>query len=302
LDWNDLRDFLAISRHRTLSAAAAALGVEQSTMGRRLKALEQRAGAHLLQKTPSGYVLTEAGAAILENVERIEAEAQAVARAIAGRDGRLEGTVRLTAIEDLAVVVLMPILAAFCARYPGIVLELIADQRLLSLTRGEADIALRADRFTQNDLAARKVADFAFAAYAAPAYLAARGRPDLARGASGHVTLPPPAAMSDSPQAQWFEALTGAARPGLRANTFHTLVAAGEAGMGIVCLPRFLGDASGLTRLAAPLPAPPRELWLGIHKDIRDTPRFRVMSDFLAAALKRQSVKLNPPTDGPAAA
>src|SRR5271157_4095403 len=72
LDWNDLRDFLAISRHRTLSAAADALGVQQSTMGRRLKALEARVGAKLLQKTPAGFVLTSAGEAILDNVERIE--------------------------------------------------------------------------------------------------------------------------------------------------------------------------------------------------------------------------------------
>ena len=92
LDWDDLRTFLAIARHGTLSAAARALGVHQPTMGRRLAALEQRAGARLLQKTPRGYIPTAAGEAILGNVERIEAEALAVERRITGRDVRLEGT------------------------------------------------------------------------------------------------------------------------------------------------------------------------------------------------------------------
>ena len=129
MDWNDLRDFLAISRHRTLSAAADALGVQQSTMGRRLKALEARVGAKLLQRTSSGFVLTAAGEAILDNVERIETETQAVERAISGKDVRLEGVVRLAAVEDLTVQILTPILAEFHVLYPGITLELITDMR-----------------------------------------------------------------------------------------------------------------------------------------------------------------------------
>src|SRR6185437_3454677 len=88
LDWDDLRYFLSIARHGTLSAAARALGVQQSTMGRRLDAIETRAGARLLQKTPSGFVLTVAGDAIISRVERIETEALAVERAIAGKDVR----------------------------------------------------------------------------------------------------------------------------------------------------------------------------------------------------------------------
>lgn len=172
MDWNDLRDFLAISRHRTLSAAADALGVQQSTMGRRLKALEARVGAKLLHRTPAGFVLTATGEAILDNVERIESEARAVERAISGKDIRLEGTVRLATIEDLTVDVLTPILAQFHADYPGITLELITDSRKRSLAVGEVDVALRLSQFTESELVVRKVADFAFAAYASPAYIA----------------------------------------------------------------------------------------------------------------------------------
>ncbi len=294
MDWNDLRDFLAISRHRTLSAAANALGVQQSTMGRRLKALEARVGAKLLHRTPSGFVLTSAGEAILDNVERIESEAQAIERAISGKDVRLEGTVRLSAIEDFTVEVLTPILADFHTQYPGITLELVTDSRQLGLTKGEVDVALRLARFTQSDLAVRKTADFAFAAYASPAYIAACGIPDFARGAAEHRLLLQQEDMRNSPQAQWFADLTGAGHVALRSSSFHMLVAAAEAGMGIVCLPRFLGDAAPLTLLETPQPAPSRELWLGVHRDIRDAPRFRAITEFLAAGLKQQAAKLNP--------
>ena len=111
LDWDDLRHFLAIARHGTLSGAARALGVRQSTMSRRLAALEARAGAQLLQKTPDGYRPTAAGEAILGPVERIEAEADTVARTITGTDLRLAGSVRITSVETLATLVLMPVLA-----------------------------------------------------------------------------------------------------------------------------------------------------------------------------------------------
>jgi DNA-binding transcriptional LysR family regulator len=106
LPWDDLQSFLAIARHGTLSAAARALGVTQTTMGRRLTAMEGRAGARLLSRTPGGFVLTPAGEAVMGNVERIEAEALAVERRITGRDIRLEGVVRVTSVEILAVDVL----------------------------------------------------------------------------------------------------------------------------------------------------------------------------------------------------
>jgi len=97
-----LRFFLAVARHRTLSAAGRALHVNQSTMSRRLEALEVRMGARLLQRTPAGYVLTALGDAVLANVERIEDQALQVERTITGRDVRLEGTVRITTVETLA--------------------------------------------------------------------------------------------------------------------------------------------------------------------------------------------------------
>ncbi len=166
LDWDDLRHFLAIARHRTLSGAARALHVQQSTMGRRLDALQARAGATLLQKTPSGYTLTPAGESVLAHAERMEAEALAAERAVTGRDVRLAGLVRLTTVETLLVEVLTPILAEFCERYPDITVDVLVDVRILSLSRREADVALRLTRPEGNELVARRVGSVGYALYA----------------------------------------------------------------------------------------------------------------------------------------
>lgn len=293
-EWDDLRHFLAIARHGTLSGAARALGVQQSTMGRRLDALEERIGTRLLQKTPSGFMLTAAGESILGGVERIENEALTIERAITGRDVRLEGVVRLTAVESLAVEILPPIFAAFHDKYPGIMLDVITDSRSLSLTQREADVALRLVAFTQHDLAVRKVADFASGVYASRGYLDRCGLPDFTRGAPDHRTLLRSGEGMSAAEMTWFAGITGKASVALRSNGYYMLAAAAEAGMGLACLPRFLGDASRLIRLDTPSAPPARELWMGVHNDIRHTPRIRAVTDFLAAGLKQQAGALNP--------
>ncbi len=294
LDWDDLRHFLAIARHGTLSAAALALGVRQSTMGRRLEALEIRTGAKLLQKTPRGYVLTATGEAVLGNVERIENEALTVERIITGKDVRLEGTIRVTTVETLAVEVLTPIFHAFQEQYPGITVELLPDTRSLSLTRREADVALRLARLTQHDLAARKVGEFAVGLYASAAYLDRHGMPDLAQGAPGHRRIVVHEDLAFTPDMQWFEAQTAQARIVLRSNSRFAHVAAAQDGMGLVCLARYLADPRGLVRLETAVPPPVREIWMAVHQDIRHTPRIRALTEFLMTALKQRARQLNP--------
>ena len=224
LDWDDLRTFLAIARHGTLSAAARALGVHQPTMGRRLVALEQRAGARLLQKTPGGYTLTASGEAILGNVERIEAEALAVERRITGRDVRLEGLVRVTTVESFAVEVIMPILAGLRQRHPGIEVELLAEMRNLNLTRREADVALRMARLDQPDLTVRRIGVFGFGLYASAAYLAARGAPDFAQGGEGHEVILTQPEQLGGPEMAWITAVLPRAVPMVEAMAALVLV------------------------------------------------------------------------------
>jgi len=294
LDWDDLRHFLAIARLGTLSAAARSLGVRQSTMGRRLAALESRTGATLLQRTPRGYVLTSAGEAILGNVERIEGEALAVERVITGKDVRLEGNIRVTTVETLASEMLTPIFHAFQEAYPGITIELVTDARNLSLTKREAEIALRLSRPTQQDLVARHVTDFSVAIYAAQSYLDQHGVPDFAAGAPGHRRILVQEDLMQVPDMQWYQAMTPLADVVLRSNSRFTHVAAAVDGMGLACLARYLGDGRALVRLQPRVPPPLREIWMVVHQDIRHMPRIRAFSEFLTAALKQRARQLNP--------
>lgn len=296
LDWDDLRTFLTIARHGTLSGAARALGVQQPTMGRRLDAMEQRAGAALLRKTSSGYVLTEVGEAVLANVERIEAETQAIDRMIAGKDPRLEGTVRLTAVESLVAEVLSPVIAAFRMEHPDVQVEVVAATRSLNLTKREADVAVRMAPFTQPDVLARKVGENASALYAARSYLDRFGVPDWVRGAEGHSVIQTEADLLHTPEMRWFRQQTPNARVALATNSRLIHRAAACDGMGIACLARYLGDGvPGLVRLEPGIrPEPVRDLWLGIHADMRHTPRIRAFTDALADGLKRAAGRLRP--------
>ena len=293
MDWDDLRSFQAIARHGSLSAAARALGVRQSTMGRRLAALEKRLGHQLLQRTPSGFLPTQAGEAILGNVERIEHEALAISRTLTGQDSRLAGTIRLTAVETLAVEVLMPLLASFTSLHPAIEIELLADFRSLSLTRREADLAVRLARPTREDLAARKVGQISFGFYAAAGYLEHNGMPDFAVGAAGHrLILNPEELMASTPEVRLLAMLAQRAAVVLRSASRYAQRAACLSGMGIACLADYLADGSGLVPVPSPSLPAGREIWLAVHADMRHMPRIRALSDHLAAGLGAAAQRL----------
>ena len=175
-DWNDLRLVLAVQRAGALTAAARAIGVDHSTAFRRLKTLEERVGVRLFERLPGGtYEPTEAGARMAAAAERMEDEALALDRAIAGVDHRPAGRLRVTCSETLAHARLTGHLAGFRRAYPGILVELVIENRVLSLTRREADVAIRPTRPREGDLWGRKLAGVAWAVYGAPEVVAELG-------------------------------------------------------------------------------------------------------------------------------
>ncbi|WP_437962857.1 LysR family transcriptional regulator (plasmid) [Sorangium sp. So ce119] len=286
LDWDDLRYFLAVARHGTLSAAARALKVTQPTVGRRIDAFERRLAAKLFLRSPSGFALSAAGESVLGHAERMEQGALAAELAAGGRDAGLRGHLRVTASEWLAVRVLGPLLVPFLARHPAISVDLVADARWLSLPRREADIALRPAPFEHHEVFQREVARIGFGLYASETYLAERGPPDFDRQCEGHALV----TMSDDPPAvadlPWLSAVAGKARVAARTNGREAQATMGAAGVGLVCLPRYLGDATpGLRLLSPPSPPPERALWLGVHRDARAAPRVKALVAFVVDAL-----------------
>jgi DNA-binding transcriptional LysR family regulator len=296
LDWDDLRSFLAVARHGNLSAAARALKVTQTTMGRRLEGLHERSGARLLQRTPQGFVLTPAGEGVMSAVERMEVEALLVERRISGQDMRLEGVVRVATVEALGSRILTPILARMRARHPGIAVDFTTDSRSVSLARREADIAVRLAEFQEQDAVVRRAAEMAVAAYAAPDYLSARGQPDFAQGAPGHARITFPEGLDAMPEARWLARMTQAGEVAFTSNSRDAQMQAAIGGMGIAAVPRFMGDeAPGLVRLATPEPAPLRGIWIGVHADTRHTPRIRAVVEALHEGLRAAAPVLAPP-------
>jgi len=288
MDWDDLRTFLAVARHGTLSAAARALGVTQPTMGRRLAAMEARTGARLLQRLPGRYALTSLGEAVLGNAERIEAEALAAERVITGRDVSLAGVVRLTTVDTLAAEIVTPALAALQVRHPGIVVELVPDTRSLSLSKREADIALRMSRFEGHEVAARRVGKISIGLYASHDW-----NERAAPGDARLVTVLED--QSHLPEAKWLRQAFPDAPITFRSNSREVQIRAAKSGAGIAALPRHRADAEpGLVRLRTDLPDLHRDIWLGVHVDMRHMPRIRATIDAMVGALQLHAAKLDP--------
>ncbi len=282
IDWDDFRNFLAIARHGTLSAAARSLKVRQSTIGRRLSAFEARLGVLLLQKTPRGFVLTPAGDVAFAEAEKMEAAAMAADRAITGRDVRLEGEIRLTTVETLAAELLTPILARFADKYPGITVKLITGTETLSLASREADLSVRLARPSGGDFVIRKLGDVGFGLYASASYLAehSANTPDGAR----HRVIQMAGESAAFPE---MVALTRRFPDGdiaLRSDSRYVQLAACKADMGIACLAHYLTANTGLVCLADC--EADREVWLVQHRDTHHMPRLKVLSAALSTGLR----------------
>ena len=284
LDWDDLRYALAVARTGSLSAAARTLAVTQPTVGRRIDAFEQRLGARLFHRRPSGYTPTVAGQQLVAHAERVQREIEAAERGLGGRDAGLDGVVRVTASEWLAVRVVGPALAELALRHPGLRVELLTDPRHLDLARREAELALRPRRFEQPAIHQRRVGALAFGLYASEAYLARHGAPAFP-GADGHALI----AMTDDVgdvARPWIDAVATGARIVSCTNGREPMAAMAAAGLGLACLPRLVGDATAGLRLVATTPAlPSPTLWLGVHRDARTIPRVRATAAFLATTL-----------------
>ena len=287
LDWDDLRFVLAVARDAGLTGAARSLGVNQSTVFRRLNSLEEKLGVRLFERLPGGYQATDTGARVVAAAERVEGETLALERELTGRDARLSGCLRVTCSETLAFRLLTAVLARFAALHPGIAVELVIDNRQLDLSRREADVALRATRPVQGDLFGRKLADMAWAVYGSEAYLA-RGGPalgsvaDLARHRVvgwGETTLPVRAA-------EWLGETVPREAVVYRTGSLINQLSAVREGIGLAALPCYLADPEpGLRRVLGPLPELTRELWLVTHEDLRRTARVRAFMEVVGEGL-----------------
>lgn len=286
MEWSDLRLFLAIAREGTLGAASRRLNLTQPTMGRRLKALEEAMGRRLFQRTKDGFVLTDEGAIVLAHAERIEEEALALTRKLAGSDGQINGQLRVSCSDWFGVHVLAPIVADFSRQYPRVTVELLTDARLLNLSRREADLVFRIKPFSDPEVISRKLLTVHYGLYASDKL------PDI--DFDGTDTAPlimMDEAFGSMPDVSWLRALFPEAPIAVRSNNRDVQARSCLAGAGLAVLPRPLGDSiSGLKRLDPPKQPPSRETWVGYHRDLRRLPRLRAFLDTVIQGVTRIGV------------
>ncbi|HVI51175.1 MAG TPA: LysR family transcriptional regulator [Candidatus Sulfotelmatobacter sp.] len=278
MDWEDVRFFLALARHGSLSAAARALRVNHATVSRRVTALEGSLGAVLLERRPTGYVPTEAGNKVLVQAAAMAEAAEGLRR---GGGKEASGLVRLTATRSLGEGFLLPHLAEFQRRHADIDVELISDSRSMSLARFEADLALRLARPADGDVKALRLATLTFGLYANDAWRQrlADGEPPCFVGfdeGNAHI-----------PEAAWLARRFPQARLTFRVSNHLAQRDAVAAGMGIAVLPRFLAEPA-LRRWDGPDPPPDRELWMLWRPDAAPGSATRLLADFLRTLFMEQ--------------
>lgn len=291
MNWDDLRYILAVGQAGSLSGAAARLGLNHSTVFRRLGRIEQNLGVRLFQRSRDGYGLTPAGEDAYRLALQMDDPIAGLERRLMGRDIQLSGSLRVTTTDTL-VELLAPILAAFRQRYPGITLELVVSNVFFSLTRREADVAIRPTTDPPEMLVGRRLCGIATALYASPGYLAEK---PAHLPPAQHRWLAPDDSLAHLPAARWLHATVPDDGLVFRANTLLALREAARAGLGVAALPCFMaaGD-DGLLALGGALPALASELWLLIHRDLRRVARVRVFMDAVAAGVRARQGLLDP--------
>ena len=274
MEWSDLRYVLAIARAGTLSAAARRLGVNQTTVSRRLAAAEKSLGARLFDRGDAMFVPTSQGDEVLRRAARIEADIDAIERGIGGSDAVVAGSVRVTAVPILVNRLLIPALPRLYAAHPQLQIELIAEPRNLRLTRREADIALRLARPESGTALARRLGQLDYAVYAGQ------------RKSAALPWITYDESLSHLPQARWIAAATKGELPKLLVNDAEAILQAVGAGLGRSLLPCFAAAADKrLRRVSGAKPVLSREIWLLVHRELRAQARIAAVIDWLDRAI-----------------
>ncbi|MFC3324546.1 LysR family transcriptional regulator [Mesorhizobium cantuariense] len=296
MHWDDLRIFLAVARDGSISGAAKRLNIQHSTVSRRIRLLETQLGTRLIERKKSGYELTPAGDELRMAAGKMELEVLEVEGALGGQEDRVAGELRVSAINNMASSVLMPIFAGFSEAYPDIRLHVQVSNKYVSLAERHADIAIRLTNTPLDTLVGTRLTNVASAVYGERRYLEGLR-------ASGARPL-----WIGVECCAFHQSWTHTACPDHRHSFFvdDTLLtlAALKQGLGLAYLPCFMGDsAEELARFRQPDPIHDLGLWLLYHPDLRRTKRVSVFREHMVARIHDQRALFEgrlPQPSGPA--
>jgi DNA-binding transcriptional LysR family regulator len=309
-DWDDVRFFLAVAKTGSFSAAATQLNTKQTTVGRRIQALERRLGAKLFDRHRHGMEVTPAARGVLVQAESMMSNATAIERHLAGLDREMAGVVRIAATEGVAAQWLVPRLGQLRRTHPDIIVQVIAGDQVLDLATRQADLAIRFFRPTSNQLVAARVGQFNMSILAAPNYIeqVIAGGDQLVRGraeeADGEVGLAAPNYIEQYGLPQklddlrehhivdhtvlhslpamkpWSEVVERSPSVVLRTNSSYAAMEAVSVGYGISVFPDYVTKMTNL--MAAPIDLKiVRDIWLVSHEETNKGARIRTVIDYV---------------------
>ncbi|SCZ69090.1 transcriptional regulator, LysR family [Epibacterium ulvae] len=283
LNWEDIRSILAVVQLGSLSKAGMHLGVNYTTVSRRIQRAEDALGHPLFERHPEGYVPLPEAHEIAHTAERMEHEEFSLMRRLAGKQSALSGSLTFTAPQLLIQSHLAPVLAEFTSRYPEIDLKVKASYDILDLSRREADLALRISHEPQGHLIGRRLCDQRSAFF---------GTPEISQAA----------AFDHKAQVEWLlfihqdtvpeivQTVHPNVRIRARLDDMGSLMAAAQAGMGVLRMPLFLEAAcAGLVRLPHLPLTPYAPVWLLNHEDLQQSPKVNALKEMLVAWFRQNS-------------
>jgi len=281
-DWDDIRYFLEVARSGNVTSAAKVLGVNHSTVSRRIRTLEEKHGVRLFERIPTGYEMTTAASAIYELALELESTNQQVTRQLFGQDSRLEGEVTLTMPHDILDYCLIDELAQFREAYPDIQLNLLVAKGLKNLAAREADVAIRLTPEPPDYLIGKEIAKLQHGIYVNSKINYPNKTPLVVW--SDEITLP-----------DWAESNFSNAEIAMRVDDLYSMYSAVKAGIGVACMPCYMPDVlanaqtnadADIKRLPIKLPISTWGIWVLSHIDLRHTARVRHCREFLVDRLE----------------
>ena len=293
-DWNDIPLILALARSGSMSATGRQLGVDASTISRRIAAAEKSLKLRLFIRDNTGYQLTDAGQVFVQHGEAVYGNVQSMLQASSQEADATAGPVNITSIDFLFDYWLLEHVPALHAQHPQLQLTLQAENQNLSFTRREADFALRLGKPGEDAaLVMRKLGDLGFAVYGHARFA---DTPRACWGTQPWIAYDD--ALAGTGEMRWLAQMDPQPRIVLKVNSLSTMVRACRAGVGLALLPCLVGEQEGLV-LVGPNPGPQqqwqpelqRELWLLSHRDAGSIARFKVVAAWLTELYAR-SVEL----------
>lgn len=286
MEWDDLQYVLAVADAGSLAGAAASLGVNRTTVLRRINAFERQHGVRVFERLASGYVLTQEGQELFAAARALEHTIVTLERKLAGQDQRAEGAIHLTTTDTLLASILPTHLSAFRRAQPGILLDISTSNTLLDLAKRDADVAIRPVMNPPETLIGRRVSAVAFAVYASRDYVRAS---DMSAALHEHAWLAPSSMLGSTSVARWMSDAVPQARKVLQLDSLLAIREMCAAGAGLSALPCYLGDSDlRLVRVREPVKEMTTALWILTHPDLVRTARVRLFTQFMARALAKQ--------------